>query len=92
MKQTNFQRMLACFLACILMLCVIPVSAAEQTEAGFRDVPSSAWFAESVGYCYENGLMVGVSESEFDPQGSVTREMVVSVLYRIAGRPAVQQN
>lgn len=92
MKQTNFQRMLACFLACILMLCVIPVSAAEQTEAGFRDVPSSAWFAESVGYCYENGLMVGVSESEFDPQGTVTREMVVSVLYRIAGRPAVQQN
>src|SRR5699024_8155965 len=37
----------------------------------------------------ENGLMNGVSETEFVPDGTFSRAMLVSTLYRMAGEPEV---
>ena len=55
----------------------------------FLDVTKSDWFYEDVAYVYENGLMNGVGEGLFGPEATTTRAMVVTILYRLEGEPAV---
>ena len=55
----------------------------------FSDVDPDAWYHESVDYVVENGLMNGISDELFDPAGTVTRGMVVTILYSLEGEPAV---
>jgi uncharacterized repeat protein (TIGR02543 family) len=57
-----------------------PVSAKE-----FRDVLESSWFFSDVDWAYTNNLMIGVSNSLFEPNLRVTQGMVVTVLARLAG-------
>lgn len=56
---------------------------------GFSDVAEDAWFYDYVMYCYETGLMAGMGEGIFAPNGSATRAQVVMVLYRLDGEPEV---
>ena len=59
-----------------------------RTEAdGFTDVSPDAWYRESVAYVSGKGLMNGVGENRFDPEGSVTRGMLVTILHRMTGAP-----
>ena len=55
----------------------------------FTDTKPNAWYSRHVDFCYDNGLMNGLSEHTFGPNNSVTRGMVVTVLYRMVGQPAV---
>lgn len=63
------------------------VPSEEEATLGFVDVAESDWFFSSVKYAKENKLMSGVSETEFAPNASVTRAMLVVVLHRIEGEP-----
>ena len=56
--------------------------------AGYTDVPAGAAYAEAVNYCKVNNLMTGTSATEFSPNGTLTRAMMVTVLHRLAGKPA----
>ena len=58
-----------------------------ETGTGFTDVPSNAWYAEAVQYVTEQSLMNGTSETAFSPMLSMSRSMLVTVLYRLAGEP-----
>lgn len=53
----------------------------------YKDLDRGTWYEEGVEYALDNGLMVGVAEGEFDPDGCVTRAMLVTVLYRMEGCP-----
>lgn len=55
----------------------------------FTDVRESDWFYEDVAFAYENGLFAGTSDTTFSPNASMTRAMLVTVLYRLEGQPAV---
>lgn len=55
----------------------------------FVDVVKGAWYYDSVAYALDHHLFNGVSDSSFDPNGSMTRAMLVTVLYRIENSPAV---
>ena len=55
----------------------------------FTDVLTSDWFYEDVAFAYENGLFAGTSDTTFSPNASMTRAMLVTVLYRLEGQPAV---
>lgn len=61
----------------------------NYAELPFIDVPPSAWYHDNVEYVYDNGYMNGATDDEFNPEGSMTRGMLVTVLYRIAGSPDV---
>lgn len=61
---------------------------APQSEPSFTDVSAEAWYAEAVGWCRENGIMSGTSDTTFAPEASMTRAMMVTVLHRAAGTPA----
>mgnify|MGYP005755906775 CR=1 FL=1 len=55
----------------------------------FVDVPAGAWYEEAVQYVYENGLMSGTGDGRFSPEVTTSRAMIVTILYRQAGSPAV---
>lgn len=61
----------------------------ESAPAGFTDVPEDAWYKEAVDYVAENGIMSGVGNNKFDPLGTTTRGMIVTILYGLEGKPAV---
>ena len=72
--------------ACALVLTLaLPASAAG---AGYTDVPSGAWYAEAAAYCLNRGLMNGTGGGRFSPSQPMTRGMLATVLYRLAGSPA----
>lgn len=52
---------------------------------GFTDVAPGAWYYDAVAYVSENGLMNGLDTGIFDPDGSLTRAMVWTILARIEG-------
>ena len=53
----------------------------------FADVAKSAWYVGAVEYAVQNGLMNGVGNEQFAPEGSMTRAMLVTVLWRFEGEP-----
>lgn len=59
--------------------------AVETPSSSFADVPRSQWYASAVSYVTQKGLFSGVSATEFAPMDSMTRGMLVSVLYRMDG-------
>ncbi|MBQ6262113.1 MAG: S-layer homology domain-containing protein [Clostridia bacterium] len=59
----------------------------SNTVEIFDDVSAGAWYVNYVDYAYSYGLMNGVSGKRFDPQGTMTRAMLVTVLWRIEGEP-----
>lgn len=58
-------------------------------EWPFVDVAESDWFFQAVKYVFERGIMVGTSDTTFEPQSSVTRGQVVQMLYNLEGQPTV---
>lgn len=59
---------------------------------GFSDVDETHWASEDIKYVTEEGLMNGTSEEEFAPEETLTRSMLVTVLYRAAGSPEVNKS
>ena len=51
----------------------------------FTDVPEGAWYYEAVKQVYEAGLMNGVTDTLFDPDGTLTRAMFWTILARASG-------
>ena len=58
----------------------------------FTDVAEKAWYHDAVEYAVTNGLMKGVGGGKFDPEGTMTRAMLVTVLWRYEGEPAEGEN
>ena len=53
----------------------------------FHDVTNRDWYYDDVRYVYENGLMNGVTTTQFAPKTDITRGMLVTILYRVEGEP-----
>ena len=67
---------------------------AKWTEAPvsglpFKDVKTADWFYNDVKYVYEKGMMAGTAADVFAPNTTTTRAMIVTILYRLEGSPAV---
>ncbi len=75
------KRLLSLLLAAALLLSLSPVFAA----GAFKDVPESSWYADAVGRFVRDGYVKGVSETEFNPDGTMTRAMMVTILFRMGG-------
>ena len=62
-------------------------AAASTSENPFTDVPSGAYYEDSVIWAVEKGITSGTSATTFDPDGSCTRAQAVTFLWRAAGSP-----
>ncbi len=54
--------------------------------SGFSDVNAGEWYAAAVEWGSQNGIVTGVSETSFDPNGLLTREQIATIIYRYAGK------
>ena len=57
--------------------------------APFADADRNAWYHDGVHYCVEKGLMLGTSKTAFSPNTTITRGMIVTILWRLEGSPIV---
>lgn len=73
----------------LLVCAVLLLAPCALQAATFDDVDDNSWFKEAVDYCYDKGYLVGVSDREFGPDVTMSRAMIVTVLYRFADEPAV---
>lgn len=76
-----------------LALFMIAIQADSQSSdpgaSTFPDVKQNDWFYDAVATCRQLGLMNGTSQTSFEPNANSTRAMIVTVLYNMAGKPAV---
>lgn len=61
-----------------------------ETGTGFSDVKTDDWFCGAVNYVVGKKLFNGVSDNEFAPNDSLTRAMLVTILYRLDGEPETE--
>lgn len=56
-------------------------------ETPFEDVEDNAWYTNAVNWAYENQITTGTSETTFEPDAPITREMIATYVWRVAGEP-----
>ena len=61
--------------------------APEASALPFADVSYTNWYYDAVKFVYDKGIMDGVSYYRFAPDATITRGMVVTMLWRMAGEP-----
>lgn len=59
----------------------------DAPEPRFVDVPADAWYYDSVTAAVDAGILKGVTDTQFDPAGTLTRAMLITALWRMAGKP-----
>ncbi|MEG1491469.1 MAG: S-layer homology domain-containing protein [Oscillospiraceae bacterium] len=60
----------------------------DEARTLFRDVHKNDWFCEAVQFVTEKNLFNGTSATSFSPNTDMSRAMLVTVLHRLAGKPA----
>lgn len=72
----------------------IPATGTPAPQPGeqFSDLDTTSWYYDGVSYMLENGYMNGVGGGKFEPNGTTTRAMVVTILWRMEGSPAAAGN
>lgn len=58
---------------------------AASTEAVFTDVPQNAWYRDALNWAAEKGYVNGTGANTFSPNGKITRQEVVTILFRYSG-------
>ncbi len=65
-----------------IVLSILPLASAAMP---FTDVPTSSPYYEAIEYCYDHGIMNGLSATTFAPETTLNRAMLVTILYRMSG-------
>jgi len=58
-------------------------------SAAYSDLDLTAWYHDATDFVLENELMNGTGETTFAPDAPLTRAMLVTILWRMAGEPVV---
>ncbi|MBQ2468192.1 MAG: S-layer homology domain-containing protein, partial [Clostridia bacterium] len=85
------KKLLCLFLAVLTVAAMIPLAlsvGSADSAFPFTDVPANEWYRPEVEFAWENDLMVGVSNTTFEPESPMTRAMFVTVLFRMSGEKA----
>ena len=69
-----------------------PEQKPDEGKMNFKDVSEDVWYYNSVKYCYENGIIMGTTDTTFSPNTNVTRGNLVTILWRMEGSPKVSGN
>lgn len=65
-----------------MLFAILDIEPEEKTETGFVDVDASAWYAPYVCAAVENGIITGISDTEFGTGMYATRQDICTMLYR----------
>ena len=86
--KNSFNKLIGILLSVLMTSILIPLLPVEAATNRFQDVEEKDWFYDAVTYVNNDGLMNGTSGTFFEPQTTMSRAMVVTVLHRIEGVPA----
>ena len=67
----------------------LTVTVKNTSDNPFRDIEDGAWYSAAAADMYDRGLMIGTDEDSFEPNGTLTRAMFLTIIYRLAGEPSV---
>ncbi len=84
------KRLMASLLTLCMLLTLLPATALAAGTGAFTDVAEDAWYYDEVQFVKNEGLMNGVGGSQFGPELTVTRAMMVTILWRMAGSPKAE--
>ena len=73
----------------VTMLYRVAGAPVVEGKASFTDLPYS-WYQKAIAWAEKEGVVDGIGGGKFDPDGYVTREQLVTMMYRLAGKPAVK--
>lgn len=74
---------------CIMLQALAGGSNNSELTEPFADVADDVWYHDAVAWAYQNGLVDGVTSTDFEPNQTVTRSQLLLMLYRYAGSPEV---
>ena len=83
------KRAVSLALCLCMVLSLLPLPTLAVGKHPFTDVAETVWFNDSVAYVYEHNLMKGTSDTTFEPYRATQRGMIVTILHRLEGTPAV---
>lgn len=83
-------KMVVGFLCALFLLSGMHFVQAADSKFLFRDVPSNAWFYDSVRYSYDKGIMTGLDVYTFGPDQLLARAQFATILYRMEGTPEIK--
>ena len=66
--------------------------AVDGMENPFKDVPAGTWYTDAVIWAANAGIVNGVAPDAFDPHAALTRQAMVTMLYRFDGEQAVEED
>lgn len=61
----------------------------EQKPLSFTDVPADFWAYDDIQYVVDNKIMLGKTDTTFEPNSDMTRAQFITILYRLAGSPSI---
>ena len=91
MRSRKNHRLIAAVLCAVLLLSSLPKGMAAEGKLPFEDLRAE-WYLEAVEYCYTHNLINGVTGTSFAPDDPLTRAQMVTILYRAAGLPPVEDD
>ena len=89
MKRRKTDKFLSTLLVVGMLLSITFVTA--SAEQIFTDVSEDAWYSEAVYFCKNWNLMNGTGDEQFSPDATLTRAMIVTILYRWEATPDVSE-
>ena len=86
----NAKRLLSMILSLVMLASIFVLGTTAAEVSPYKDVKTSRWSYADIMYVTEKGLMNGTTADKFAPAETMTRAMVVTVLYRMEGSPSVE--
>lgn len=81
------RKLLSCLLTMCMLFTLLPTAALAADANPFTDVKDADWFYDGVLWAEDEGLMNGTAATTFAPNDTTTRGMLVTILWRLAGKP-----
>ena len=86
----NIPKKLLTLLLALVMALGMTAAAFASEDLSYTDVTDKNWYHDAVVFVTEKKLMDGLTDTTFGPGRNLTRQMLATALYRLAGSPAVE--
>lgn len=86
----NIPKKAITLLLALVMALSLTAAAFAAEGPGYTDVTEKNWYHDAVAFVTEKNLMDGLTDTTFGPSRNLTRQMLATALYRLAGSPAIQ--
>lgn len=86
-EEEKMKRMPHRLLAAVLCAALLFSTAVTASAKGFADISKGSTYMDAVNYVSDNGIMDGTTPTKFAFSSTLTRAMIVAILYRKAGSP-----